>query len=337
MTAYQKLESNYTHAPNGTLYRSHYWQGNGYYGDHHSPSSYGRVSGDVFGSVGPEPGGGYFTYNAGNVDGNVDTTSAGAKAAYNRCFGKFTQLAQGVANAQIGVCFAEWRESAHMIENRSRQVLGLSRKVRSGFRPRGLLRKVSDVWLEYSFGWKPLFNDIWSGYNVLCSPVTKAHGVHTSTTFSTKYSVGTHPVLTVLRSGRVQMGAFVQVTNPNVALLEQLGLLNPASIIWELVPWSFVADWMFDISGLLDSWSALAGLGITGSYTTKGQNSHWQSKCPHGACSGVDGAVSRSPGVPSGALPNTAILNNIGSSLTRAANALALAVQIIDHGSRPRR
>jgi hypothetical protein len=133
------------------------------------------------------------------------------------------------------------------------------------------------------------------------------------------------------------MGAYISVDNPNVALLEMLGLLNPLSIAWELVPWSFVADWMFNISGYLDSWSAFAGLGLQEAYTTKGQTTNWTSVCIHGSCSGQEGAVSRGLGVPSNPLPNFAILDNIGSSLTRAANSLSLAVQVIDSGRSTRR
>ena len=40
----------------------------------------------------------------------------------------------------------------------------------------------------------------------------------------------------------------------------QLGLLNPVSLAWELVPWSFVVDWVLPIGSVLSALSAPAGL-----------------------------------------------------------------------------
>lgn len=44
-----------------------------------------------------------------------------------------------------------------------------------------------------------------------------------------------------------------KVSNPKLALYKHLGLTNPASIIWEKTPYSFVFDWAFRFGSHLDS------------------------------------------------------------------------------------
>lgn len=50
--------------------------------------------------------------------------------------------------------------------------------------------------------------------------------------------------------------------------LTAIGLMDPASTAWELVPWSFVVDWTLPIGDWLSSLSATLGLSFrAGSYT----------------------------------------------------------------------
>jgi hypothetical protein len=332
MTAIHHIEQFFSVSPCGTSYRSYYNGVNGTTGDFSTPTPYQRDHGTTKGSI-KLPNGNCFVFDAAEGD-TIDMSSQAYRACYNRAFGRFAQMAQENCNAALGVCFAEWRESAHMVEHRAKQVLGRARRVRSGFRPRGKLRVVSDLWLEYSFGWSPLLSDIWSGFWALCSPINSGFPARGSSSFSTKLQSGTLPVIKKSRSHRIKMGAVINVTNPNLVMLERLGLLNPASIAWELVPWSFVADWLFDISSMLDSWSAFAGLSLTLGYTTDAQNTLISYESPYGSASGTKLSIVRVTGVPSNPLPNLAVLDNIGSSLHRAANALALATQIISGGRR---
>jgi hypothetical protein len=46
-----------------------------------------------------------------------------------------------------------------------------------------------------------------------------------------------------------------KVTNPNLDLLQSLGLANPAEVIWELVPFSFLIDHVVGIGNFLSSFS----------------------------------------------------------------------------------
>jgi hypothetical protein len=35
-----------------------------------------------------------------------------------------------------------------------------------------------------------------------------------------------------------------------------LGLRDPANIIWEAIPWSFLVDWVYNVSDIIDAWTA---------------------------------------------------------------------------------
>lgn len=51
-----------------------------------------------------------------------------------------------------------------------------------------------------------------------------------------------------------------------VHTLKQLGLTNPALVAWELLPWSFVIDWVFPFGNYLSSLDATLGLDFKAGY-----------------------------------------------------------------------
>lgn len=66
-----------------------------------------------------------------------------------------------------------------------------------------------------------------------------------------------------------RMGMDCVVRNPNLHLASQLGLTNPASVAYELVPYSFVLDWVLPLGPFLSSLTDFSGLDISNAYMTK--------------------------------------------------------------------
>ena len=73
-------------------------------------------------------------------------------------------------------------------------------------------------------------------------------------------------------SQRTFVGIYVRLdyrtVNPVLAAMQKLGVANPASLAWELLPYSFVVDWFLPIGQYLNSWTADLGLSFIGGSQT---------------------------------------------------------------------
>jgi hypothetical protein len=201
----------------------------------------------------------------------------------NAVYAKFVgQLRKG--SASMGVNFASWQQSADMIVSRCEKLkdfFDLKRVSRRKSRRRPkqddrFSRKAlaSDI-LEGEFGWVPLLQDIHACLTTVCGEnAVPSTWVRASSKFShSKYTeqiAGFNPRSTesVTGSGRITYAASVAVTNPNLWLLNRLGLINPLTVAWDLVPWSFVVNMFVNVNSVLSSLTDTVGLTISdGSYT----------------------------------------------------------------------
>lgn len=138
-------------------------------------------------------------------------------------------------------------------------------------------RDVAGTWLEWSFGWSPMVGDIQNALEVLNSPLApKPITGSASTTDYLRKSVPSGPgsggYTRIDKKVAVRYGADVEINNPNMHTLNQLGLINPATVIWELIPFSFVVDWFVNVEQSLSRWTDFYGCTLTRTYTTY----HWQ-------------------------------------------------------------
>lgn len=129
--------------------------------------------------------------------------------------------------------------------------------------------------LEYRFMWSATVNDIGAAVDVLQGGVPPVQvqgrgamgGVYApSSYFSFNYTYACiHSY-----EWKVRVGATVYVSNPNLWLANQLGLVNPAMLLYEATTLSFVANWFFNIEEFLKQWTEFWGLTVVDPwYTTK--------------------------------------------------------------------
>jgi hypothetical protein len=202
-----------------------------------------------------------------------------ATVAYERLKDSISSRAQG------GVFVAEWSKSCAMIADRATQLLLAFRKIRKGdfggaartlkiSTPKGATTRQNwaSNYLEFHFGWAPMVGDIYNAIDVLQNPL-KGVKVHASARNS--YPERGYPPPGAYSRGkqyttlhRVRYGLEVSVNNPNLWLANQLGLINPATVAWELVPFSFVVDWFVNVSQFLETGTDFVGLNILKPYTT---------------------------------------------------------------------
>ena len=144
---------------------------------------------------------------------------------------------------------------------------------------RETMKSFANLYLEFHFGWSPLVKDIYDAMEVLSKPFSPKP-VHASarqvivSTFSQQPYFNSYTnsydyqVAKRVTSQKVKIGADMRVTNPNLALNNQLGIVNPATVAWEIVPFSFVLDWFVNVGDFLSSFTDFAGVELTNQYWT---------------------------------------------------------------------
>lgn len=137
-------------------------------------------------------------------------------------------------------------------------------------------KAASANFLEYHLGWQPMVNDIYSSLDLIQQPI-KAVSVSARafseyrnlyddyTSSNTSFN---HNFVDQMTRVYVKMGAHVAVSNPNLWLANQLGLINPVALAWQVSPLSFVVDWFVNVESFLLGYTDMAGLAIEQPYTT---------------------------------------------------------------------
>lgn len=136
-------------------------------------------------------------------------------------------------------------------------------------------KELANDYLVYKYGIEPLLGDLEGAAEHLAEYVLRARPVKSSGR-ATKTVVTEELVSSPYGKGfrrrttkiRVKYSSIFSVSNDAQRQAAMLGFTNPVNVIWELVPFSFVADWFLPIGNWLQSMSALDGLTIKESYKT---------------------------------------------------------------------
>lgn len=266
----------------------------------------------------------------------------------NRALAKFVSAVKDGQTASLAVTLAEWEQSHKMIVQRAGQLFNSLRAIKRGHlgdaardlgrsvapdswrgagrRGRGASRDASNAWLELHLGWSPLIKDIYDAVNTLQSSVPAntvkgtAQGRLEIPIRGNDYE-GLHKYQTAMK---IQAEVFID--NPNLALANKMGLINPATVAWELVPFSFVVDWFLPVGKFLDSFTDLVGFKVIDPFTTtmRSASTHLESPYPHYQWDTEAAVCRRVLGMPSYVLRPVPFK---GFSVARGATAISLLVQ----------
>lgn len=217
----------------------------------------------------------------------------------NRAYARMMDKARSTAGLAIDL--AQRKQAVSMIRQRCYQLVRTARAVRRGKfgeaaktlgikTPRGVSRKkqFADNFLEYWFGWQPAIKDIGDAVEVLQGdpPPQKVSG---SAKLIYWWQLGPYPVYppagqqAYRRDGlmRVRCGLTVKSVNPDLLLANQLGFTNPAAVLWDAIPFSFLVDWVVNVGQFLESMTATLGMNISRTWTSYRQShvyDHHQSR-----------------------------------------------------------
>lgn len=138
-------------------------------------------------------------------------------------------------------------------------------------------RRVHKSWLEYKYGWMPLLMDVKGAAEFYAQHhFPRPPYFHAASKSIDKFHADTPGAIGGLTEGRIiidftrecRVGQDVQASSPMLARSQQLGLTNPLSVAWELVPFSFVFDWFIHVGDYLQGLTALNGLEILRGYSS---------------------------------------------------------------------
>lgn len=182
---------------------------------------------------------------------------------YNKCLSQLNDKIRGTLDLSVSIA------QAGQVSSMVRDVFDIVNYVRrfprhalkSMFDRRTLLtntRRAGSGWLAYQYGWKPLAQDVYDtannvlgGLNNLLQVKEKAQG-HTEEVYESFDSLrGSVNRQKIDFYNRVEMEIQLGLSDSAVTSLSTFTSLNPASIAWELMPWSFVVDWVYDVGGYM--------------------------------------------------------------------------------------
>lgn len=329
---------------------------------HKTPNPYTHLVGRVIKNSPPSHQPDAVNSGAGNIA--YSGRSGADTAALNKARSNFVTKVRDSSTASLAVTVAEWGQAQKMIVHRAGQIIaglkaakrldikGIETALKAGkvletsryratekFRDkvdrnkrREAPKAASNLWLEYHFGWEPLVKDIYEAVKVLSSnPPAQAvvgfgkyHELFGSSGSPQPYVAWTYS--DYIAKARIQ--ADVYVSNPNLALANQLGIVNPATVAWELVPFSFLVDWFIPVGKLLDSWTDLLGYSLQYPFTTTTRNVQSRYIYRQDSETNISDSVgwyhSRVLGIPAYKLRTVPFK---GFSVARGATAISLVIQ----------
>lgn len=183
-------------------------------------------------------------------------------------------------SASLGVTLASYRQSRAMIVNRYHQLTGRAnrgltllqreyeaymRRSQYGRYKTGRTRWeriVANFHLEVIFGWVPLLKDIHAACTSVIQGAAKTVFVTTRSKSHDTSLTGRNTDVEELRVLDMELvrSSTILIENPNVWLAERAGLLNPLTVAWDIVPWSFVVNMFVNTGQLVQSITDFAGL-----------------------------------------------------------------------------
>jgi hypothetical protein len=124
-------------------------------------------------------------------------------------------------------------------------------------------KTTAELWLEYQYGWKPLVQTVFdcadrlvrpaqSDKNTLLILKTRASWYDLIDVNRTSPSQGPFKeTVTGAFSQRAEMMTQWRIPPTALTFLSEWSSMNPGSIAWEVLPFSFVVDWFVDIGGYI--------------------------------------------------------------------------------------
>jgi hypothetical protein len=142
-----------------------------------------------------------------------------------------------------------------------------------GLWPTNLAEAAGNSWLAWKFGWAPLLQDITNTRAAILQYLSAEESYAEVEATVVRPLSFTNSLIDVRYDGSAEAGCthklWFRIEDSELAGLNQLGLIDPLSLSWELTGLSFVIDWFVGVSDFLSGLSAPLGLKFVTGYRTE--------------------------------------------------------------------
>lgn len=205
------------------------------------------------------------------------TQTAGSIFQANDILTLQSRLSEAVKGHQfnLAVSAAQGKQTVDMVVNAALSVGGAIRDLKRGRfesaarrlgvnqRPSKLSEKdVSGRWLELQYGWLPLLSDVYEASRAYES-LTKGPRVNRVSVSLTREGIkntsGSPSNWSCIGTVKEKWRLIYEMTE-QLSTARSLGLTDPLSVAWEIIPYSFVVDWFVPIGTYLDNLNTIPKL-----------------------------------------------------------------------------
>jgi hypothetical protein len=197
---------------------------------------------------------------------NIDFNAAVAAAEAPKAWALIASTATRCANIFKSLKRGDVRSLKENLIGSGRHARSISRRANTARRRGGLEQFAADTWLEVKYGWKPMLYDIEGAAEAadrgwqkepadIVIQISKRRQTDTKVVGNYADSGGATGKVTISHGYTCRVGV-IQQDMRNAA---SLGLLNLATVAWELVPYSFVLDWLLPVGNFISAQTAFAG------------------------------------------------------------------------------
>lgn len=181
-------------------------------------------------------------------------------------------FAKAVARADIPLALRTVRDASGYTDytREHRRKKGI-REIRSLPASHWKSKSVGSAFLETWFGWLPTIGDIQSGLSFLGNSDLGTRKLFATArepffeVLTHNDQIGTHEGYAFCR-----IGAEFSVTNSDAFLISQLGLSNPLLTAYELIPYSWMANWFVNLDQFLQQFSIYPGTSVGNPWYSEG-------------------------------------------------------------------